>query len=183
MKITEYNPVQTTPFSLKEKIISRIWKLVNVTFFRLLPYNFNGYRTWLLKIFGATISGKISVDRRAKIDFPWNLSIGNLSSIGKNSWIYCLDKITIGEKSCIGDDVYLITGTHNIRDPKFSLITGSIKIGDGVWLATGVKVFPNVEVCDFSVIGAFSLLTKNVQENQVWAGVPAKFIKARFDEE
>lgn len=183
MKITEYNPVQTTPFTIKEKVISRIWTLVNVTFFRLLPYNFNGYRRWLLRCFGAKIIGEVSIDRTAKIDFPWNLTIENLSSIGKNSWIYCLDKITIGQKTCIGDDVYLITGTHDIQDPTFPLITGKIQVGDGVWLATGAKIFPSVVIGNFSVVGAFSLVTKNIIENQVWAGVPAKYIKNRFDEE
>ncbi|WP_088159853.1 colanic acid biosynthesis acetyltransferase WcaF [Sphingobacterium sp. G1-14] len=181
MNINDYNPVQTTPFTLKEKILSRVWKIINATIFKLLPYNFNGFRVSILKLFGAKIDGNVSIDRNARIDFPWNLEINNLSSIGKNSWIYCLDKIKIGEKTCIGEDVYLITGTHDVKDPNFPLITAPIVIGCGVWIATGVKVLPGVTINNFSVLGAFSILTKNVPENQIWAGAPAKYIKQRFN--
>ncbi|WP_286727583.1 MULTISPECIES: hypothetical protein [Sphingobacterium] len=182
MNINDYNPVQTTPFSIKDKILSRIWKVVNATIFKFLPYNFNGYRRQILKMFGANIVGSVSVDRTARIDFPWNLTMANLSSIGKNTWIYCLDKIVIGEKTCIGDDVYLITGTHDIKDKKFSLVTAPIFIGNGVWLTTGVKIMPGVSISNFSVVGAFSIVTRDIPENQVWVGSPAKYIKNRFDE-
>lgn len=179
MNIREYNPVQTFPFSLKEKLLSRIWKIINTTFFKFLPYNFRGYRRWWLQLFGAKISKNASIDRRAIIDFPWNLTMHDYSSLGEDSWAYCLDEIIIGEKSCIGKDVYLITGSHNISISTFPLTTSPIIIGSGVWLATGVKVFPGVTVGDFAVVGAFSTVLKNVPNNEIWAGIPAKFIKNR----
>ncbi len=182
MIINDYNPVQTTPFTLKEKLLSRIWKIFNVTLFRILPYNFRGYRRFLLRLFGAKISKTSSIDRTAIIDFPWNLTIGHQSSIGENAWVYCLDKIIIGEKSCIGKDVYLITGSHKVDDISFSLITKPITIGDGVWIATGSKLLSGITINNFSVIGAFSLVMKDIPENQVWAGSPVKYIKKRFNE-
>lgn len=182
MIISEYNPLQTTPFSFKEKILSKLWKLINFTIFRLLPYNFRGYRRWWLKLFGAKIAKTASIDRKAIIDFPWNFTIGDLSSIGENSWIYCLDKITIGNKTCIGKDAYLITGTHEIDSPNFNLITKPINIGDGVWICTGAKILPGISIENFAVIGAFSVLSKKVHSNEVWAGIPAKFIKKRFND-
>jgi putative colanic acid biosynthesis acetyltransferase WcaF len=180
MTINEYNPVQTTPFTFKEKLLSRIWKIFNVTLFRILPYNFGGYRRFLLHLFGAKIDKSSSIDRTAIIDFPWNLTIGHQSSIGENAWVYCLDKITIGEKSCIGKDVYLITGSHKIDDLNFTLITSPIIIEDGVWIATGSKVFSGVTIKSFSVVGAFSIVLKDIPKNQVWVGSPAKYIKQRF---
>lgn len=182
MTINEYNPVQTTPFTLKKKLLSRIWKILNVTFFRISPYNFGGYRRFLLQLFGAKIAKTSSIDRTAIIDFPWNLTIGHQSSIGENTWVYCLDKIIIGEKSCIGKDVYLITGSHNINDPSFPLITRPIIIEDGVWVATGSKVFLGVTINSFSVVGAFSIVLKDIPKNQVWVGTPAKYIKQRFND-
>lgn len=180
MNINEYNPEQTTPFTLKEKILSRVWKVINSTLFRLMPYNFRGYRRWWLQLFGAKISKKASIDRKAIIDFPWNLIMYDYSSVGENSWVYCLDKISIGEKSCIGKDTYLITGSHDVSSNKFPLITKPITIGCGVWLATGVKVFPGVSIEDFSVVGAFSTVLKSIPKEEIWAGNPAKFIKKRI---
>lgn len=182
MDVIDYNPVQTTPFTLKEKLLSRVWKIFNTTFFRILPYNFRGYRRFLLRLFGAKIDNTSSIDRTAIIDFPWNLTIGYQSSIGEKAWVYCLDKIIIGDKSCIGKDVYLITGSHKIDDANFSLITKPITIGDGVWVATGSKVFSGVAINNFSVVGAFSVVLKDIPENQVWVGSPAKYIKQRFYE-
>ena len=180
MRLADYNPTQTTPFTTFEKIKSRIWKLVNASIFRLLPYNCRGYRRFLLNLFGAKISKTASIDRKARIDFPWNFTIGEFSSVGENTWIYCLDKIKIGEKTCIGEDVYLITGSHDLNSKSFSLVTKPIIIGDGVWLSTGVKVLAGVKIGDFGVAGAFSSILKNIPPNEVWAGVPAKFIKKRF---
>lgn len=180
MIISEYKPVQTSPFTIREKFFSRIWKFFNATLFRILPYNFVGYRRFLLRLFGAKIAKNASIERTAIIDFPWNLTMGYQSSIGENAWVYCLEKITIGEKSCIGKDVYLITGSHDIDDPSFSLITKPIIIKDGFWVATGSKLLPGVILNNFSVIGAFSIVMKDVPENQIWAGTPAKYVKQRF---
>ena len=182
MTINEYNPVQTTPFTLEEKVLSRVWKLVNNTIFRILPYNFRGYRRFLLKLFGAKVAKSASIDRNCNIDFPWNFSIGNQSSIGENAWIYCLDKVIIGEKTCIGKDVYIISGTHELDDINFTLITKPIIIGNGVWVSTGSKLLPGITIKDFVVIGAFSIVLKDIKENEVWVGSPAKYLKHRFNE-
>ena len=94
-----YNPVQTTPFSFKEKIKSHLWKLVNATIFKIFPNQIKKPRILLLRLFGAKLSNSVNINRSSKIDHPWNLTMGELSSLGHNSWTYCLDKITIGKKN------------------------------------------------------------------------------------
>lgn len=175
----EFNPVQTTPFSLSIKLKSHLWILVNKTIFRIFPNQIKKPRIWLLRLFGAKLAPTVNINRTANIEQPWNLSMGHLSSLGDNSWTYCLDKITIGEKCCIGKDVYLITGSHGVNDPNFNLITQPIKIENECWVATGAYVLPGVTLGIQTVVGAKSLVIKDTEPYSIVGGNPAKFIKKR----
>lgn len=134
----------------------------------------------MLKAFGAKIDWTASVHPKAKIEYPWNLTMGPLSSLGKNSWIYAMAPITIGEKTCIGKETYLITGSHNISSNNFELITKPIYIGNCCWLTTGVTVLQGCSIGDYSVIAVNSTVTKDVEPWTVVGGNPAKFIKKRI---
>lgn len=140
---------------------------------------FRKSRVCLLKIFGAKVDWSASIHPKAKIEYPWNLSMGPLSSLGEKSWIYAMSPIRIGEKTCVGKDVYLITGSHNISSNGFELITKPIIIGNCCWLTTGVTILPGIEIGDYSVVAVNSTVTKSTQPYDVVGGNPAKFIKKR----
>jgi putative colanic acid biosynthesis acetyltransferase WcaF len=133
----------------------------------------------LVNIFGGNVCKTCSLDRKSKISHPWNLAMGHLSSLSENTWAYCLGKITIGEKCCIGKDVYLLTGSHDISTPTFDLVTKPITIKSNTWIATGCYILPNVEIGECCVIAAKSLVNKSFDNNSVVGGNPAKFIKKR----
>src|SRR5690606_35433511 len=134
--IRDYSPVQTKPYSTKFKLKIHFSKLINSTIFRWFPSQMRFPRIKLLRLFGAQVASTVNISRTATIDHPWNLSMGHLSSLGENSWTYCLDKIVIGEKSCIGKDTYLITGSHDINSIDFKQTIKPINIGDGCWIST-----------------------------------------------
>lgn len=177
--ISEFNPVQTTPFSLKIKVKNHLWKLINASLFRVFPNQIKKPRILLLRLFGAKLSDTVNINRTAKIDCPWNLTMGHLSSLGNKSWVYCLDKITIGEKCCIGEHSYLITGSHDVQNRTFNMVTKPITINDGCWITTGVYIMPGVTLAKFTVIGAKSLVIKNTDAYDIVGGNPARFIKKR----
>lgn len=179
MTKNDFNPVQTTPFSLKTKIRIYLWKFINATVFRWTPNQIKKIRILLLRLFGAKLADTVNINRTAKIELPWNLKMGHLSSLGENSWIYCLNTIEIGDKCCIGKDVSLITGSHSLESSQFELTTKPIKINDCCWIATGSYILPGVILEDFSVVGALSVVVKNTEKFDVIAGNPAKFIKKR----
>lgn len=56
------------------------------------------------------------------------------------------------------------------------------EIGNDVWIGQGVTIMPNIKIDDGAVVGAGSVVTKNVGAYEVVAGVPAKLIKKRFNE-
>jgi putative colanic acid biosynthesis acetyltransferase WcaF len=174
-----YAPVQHSPFSISYKIKMHVWKLVNKTIFRFSPAFFKAFRVFLLRIFGANVDYKATVNRKSTIDCPWNLTMASQSSLGEGAWAYCLDQISIGADTCIGKDVYLITGSHAVDDPGFKLITAPISIGRGCWVATGAYILPGVEVGDFAVVGARAIVNRNVEPSWIVGGNPAKKIRPR----
>lgn len=175
----EYNPVQTTPFTTGIKIKIRFWQFINKTLFRFSPFFARKFRVVLVKLFGANVDWSCSLDNKTIIDLPWNLTMNEMSSTGEGSWIYCLDKITIGKNTCIGKNVFLITGSHDIQSKNFTLMTKPIVIGSGVWISTGAYILPGITIGDYSVIATAALVSKNVDSWSVVGGNPAKFIKKR----
>lgn len=125
------------------------------------------------------ISWNCSIARTARVDYPWNLTIGDKSSIADHAWVYCLDKIIIGKNCCIGEEVKLITGSHNVHAPTFDLVTKPITIMDNVWIATGAYIMPGITIGEGAVVAAGSVVTKDVELWTVVGGNPAKFIKKR----
>lgn len=85
-----------------------------------------------------------------KIEYPWNVTMECLSSLG--------------ERHSIGKDVYLFTGSHDVNSPYFTLIIRRITIGSAVWLATGCKVLPEICIADGVVASAASFICKDVEQ-------------------
>jgi len=98
-----------------------------------------------------------------KIPHPNGIVIGEKVQIGKNCTIY--QQVTIGGK-IIGDAK---AGNYP-------------KIKDNVVIFAGAKLIGNINVGEHSIIGANSVVNKNVPSNSVVAGVPAKIIKNIFYE-
>ena len=180
MSMNVINPVQTTPYGVGYKIKSRLWAFVNKTIFRWSLFFMRKYRVLLLRMFGAKIHMTCSIDRTATIIDPWNLTMSEQSSIGEYACIRCRDKITIGKKTCIGRDVYLLTASHNIASSNFEQITAPISIGDYVWVATRSTVGKGCNLGEGCVVAAESLVVKDVEPWMVVGGNPAKVIKRRI---
>ena len=128
---------------------------------------------------GQNIAKNASLSRKCRIDYPWRFSIGSKSSIGDGAWIYALDTIWIGKNVCIGEDVRLLTGSHDVTSPQFNLVMKPIVIKDNVWVATGAIVLPGVTIGEGAVVAAGAVVTKDVAPWTVVGGNPAKFIKKR----
>jgi len=178
----EYKPTQTNQMPVRDKLLNMVWCIVNSTIFRITPPKldvFRKIRIILLRTFGADADWQASIHPSAKIEYPWNVKIGKKSSLGEKSWVYALTKVDIGDNTCIGKDVYLMTGTHDVNSPEFTLIRKPITIGDGVWIATDARILPGVSIGDMAVVGASAVVTKDVESWTVVGGNPAKFIKKR----
>ncbi len=126
------------------------------------------------------LSDSISLARKCRIDYPWRLRMGDKSSLGDGAWAYCLNSVAIGKNCCIGEDVRLLTGSHDVTSQHFDLITKPITIQDNVWIATGAIILPGITIGEGAVVGAGAVVTKDVEPWTVIGGNPAKFIKNRI---
>lgn len=182
----EFNPVQTNQRPAREKLAQRIWEMLRPIVSGCSPWFARKWRVAWVRFVANWYGGRIrgiskscSISRKSRVDYPWNLTIGDKSSIGDRAWVYCLDKITIGKNCCIGEDVKLITGTHDICSSTFDLVSKPIVIKDNVWVATGAYVLPGVTIGEGAVVGAGAVVTKDVEAWTVVGGNPAGFIKKR----
>ena len=149
-----------------------LWWLVQAIAFPLSLHNFNRWRCFLLRLFGAEIGRGVVIRPSARFTFPWKVRIGDYSWIGDGVVFYSIDRINIGSHSVISQKSYLCTGSHDIESKTFTLITAAIEIGNGVWIATDCFVAAGVEIGSNSVIGARSSVMKSIPAKQVAWGSP-----------
>lgn len=149
-----------------------LWWLVQAIAFPLSLHNFNRWRCFILRLFGATIGEGVVIRPTARFTFPWQVRIGDHSWIGDNVVFYSLDRINIGSHCVISQKSYLCTGSHSIETKSFDLITAPINIGNGVWIATDCFVAAGVEIGANAVVGARSNVMTSIPSLQVAWGSP-----------
>ena len=149
-----------------------LWWLVQAIAFPLSPHNFNGFRCFLLRLFGAKIGKEVVIRPTSRFTFPGKVTIGDYSWIGDDVVFYSIEQISVGNHSVISQKSYLCTGSHDHQKPSFALIAAPIKIGNGVWVATDCFVAAGVSIGSNSVVGARSSVMKSIPAKQVAWGTP-----------
>lgn len=168
-----------SPYTAREKIGRVLWNTLGQTLFRLTFHNWYRLRASLLRMFGARIGGNTRIRPSVIIEQPWNLTIGDNSSIGDRATIYCLGKVTIGRNVSLSQLVHLCAGSHDYTRSDLPLLRPPITVGDEVWLAADVFVGPNVTIGEGCVVGARSSVLKDLPAWTVCAGSPARALKPR----
>ena len=170
----------TSPsFTFRNRIKRTIWNLLYILFFRFSPKPFHLWRNLLLKIFGAKIGKGCHIYPRARIWAPWNLVMDEYSCLADDVICDSMDKVYIGKKVVISQGTHIVTGSHDYTDPKFCLFTKPVTIGDNAWIAAEVFICPGVKIGEGAVVGARSVVVKDVPAWRVCAGDPCKPLKER----
>ena len=99
--------------------------------------------------------------------------------LGECANAYSLGKIEIQEGATVAQEAYLCTGTHDFQDPSLQLITKPVTIGKNSFIGVRATILPGVSIGDQAIVGAMSLISKDVTDHQIVAGNPAKKIGER----
>jgi len=167
-----------TKWSTAELAGRALWGLVS-PLFRWSPRLCWGWRNLLLRTFGAGIGRHVQIHPSARIFIPWNLKVGDWSSIGFDALIYNLGPVEIGSKVTISQRAHLCAGSHDFRDPAMPLLKPSVTIGDEAWICTDAFVGPGVKIGSSAVVGARAVVVKDVSAAAIVAGNPARQVGTR----
>lgn len=166
-------------------------------------------RTWLIKRNKRLNTGRnvyfkekveISICENGKLDIGDNsflharcwllltkphphLNIGNWVFVGRNTIIAAKNNISIGDYTVLAPKCYIIDHEHGFSPQDLILNQRSniksVTIGRDCYIGAKTVVLGGVEIGDGAIIGAGSIVTKNVPAGEIWAGNPAMFIKNR----
>lgn len=165
-------------YTRKEISLRVLWGLAKVLF-RLSPRPCFGFRRWLLRVFGAKVGANVHIYSSALIYFPWNLEIGDESSIGEWALVYNLGPVKIGNRTTVSQRVHLCAGTHDYADATMPLVKPPIIVGDEVWICADAFIGPGVTIESRAIVAAASVVVKDVSASTIVGGNPAKYIKTR----
>jgi len=171
----------------KLTIKRKIFYLIYQIFGKYLPRTYMPYgigakkiRYYLLKNIVEHAGYNVVVETGAI--FSPNISIGNNSAIGE----YCRIRanVKIGNDVMMSPGVQIITENHNYKNLEVPMrLQGQTKksviIGNDVWIGTNAIILPGVTIDDHVIIGAGSVVTKNIPKNAIVGGNPARIIKYR----
>lgn len=126
---------------------------------------------------GISFKTAFYISRKARVNIGNNVGISN-------SLIFATHKITIEDDVLIGggsqlldSDFHPISAKQRINKENQHTIAKAIHIKRGVFVGAGSMILKGVTIGENSIIGAMSLVTRDIPANEIWGGNPAKFIK------
>ncbi len=111
-----------------------------------------------------------------------DVSLGNKVSMAAYVHIWGEGGVSIGDEVMIGSHTAIVSITHEKKAERMwnTEVKKSVVIGDNVWIGSHCVVMPGVEIGQGSIIGAGSIVTKNVPENTICYGAPAVPVQTRL---
>jgi len=135
------------------------------------------------------VLGIIAYDKNSKFENGIYISDAKNLKIGKhvriNECSFFQGKITVGNYVLIAPYVSIYTNTHTHEDGPTPFIkqvpepAKEVVLEDNVWLGRNVVVLPGITIGSGSIVGANSVVTKDIEPNSIVGGVPAKLIRKR----
>jgi acetyltransferase-like isoleucine patch superfamily enzyme len=124
------------------------------------------------------------IDESTAVFTPLYINYGKHTRIGKNVFINfdCtfldLGGITIEDNVLIAPKVSLLSEGHPVSpEDRHSLMVGHVHIKKNAWIGAGVTILPGVTVGENTIVAAGAVVSKDVPDNTIVGGIPAKLIK------
>ena len=168
-----------SPWSVNERVLRVLWEFCWLFFCVWTPKPANPWRLFWLGVFDAKIHGTPFVHQRARITIPWKLILHDRACVGDRVNLYSLGEIELKARCTIAQEAYLSGGTHDFAQPTCPLVVGKITIGEDAFVGARAFILPGINVGARAVVGACSVVTRDVPEDVIAAGNPCRVLRAR----
>jgi len=170
----------------KNKIFKIIKILFSFSLIKSLFFSFGYYLyehvLWRKYI---NLKGKSRIHSTASIRNPKNVFVGENSHINHNCcvWADNQSKIILGDNLLMGPGVKIFSANHGhelgIPMTYQKRVEADVIIGDNVWLGSNTIILSGVKIGSGTIVAAGSVVSKDLPENVIAGGIPAKIIKKR----
>ncbi len=147
---------------------------------------FSGHvRRILCRVLFMKTGREFSVGKHVDFDFlAHHISLGERANIGNHAWIRGGGQVICGSDIMMGEFVLIYTQDHKIHGQEYDGYTvGDVVIGNNVWIGGRVTILKGVTIGNNAVVGAGSVVTRDVPANAIVAGNPARILRMRLDTE
>ena len=149
--------------------------------YNTLPLTPEERRAALSDLLGHQVDEDTKVIPPFHCDLGFNIRLGNNVLINYDCVLLDTGEIFIGDNVLIGPGSKIVTANHPIEYEKrrdWSVSCVPVKIEEDVWIGAGVVVLPGVTIGARSIIGAGSVVTKDIPPDTVAVGNPARIIRS-----
>lgn len=141
------------------------------------------FRRFFYRLVGVRIGSGSTIHTGAVFYNPSNISLGSDTIVGEKAVLDGRDKLTIGDHVDIASEVMIYNCQHDVHSSDFHAVCLPVTIEDYVFIGPRAIILPGVTLKKGSVVAAGAVVTKDVTEKTIVAGVPAQKIGERRDKE
>lgn len=166
-------------FSFGNRARRATWNLCWLLLYRPSPRTFHGWRSGLLRMFGARLGSDCHFYPGSRVWAPWNLDCADHVAAGDGVEIYNPSPVRLESHVILSQDCYLCGATHDYNDPAFPLTSFRMHLGAYAWICARAMVGPGVRVGEGAVLGLGAVATRELLPWTVYGGNPAVALRER----
>lgn len=160
-------------------------KALTFAFNQLHPSQVEQREEMIRKLFGKT-GENVWIEPSFQCDYGYNIAVGENFYANHNCVILDVARVTIGDNVLLAPCVGIYTAAHPLdaASRNAGLEYGKpVTIGNNVWIGGGASVLPGVHIGENTVIGAGSVVTRDIEANAVAVGNPCRVIRTITQED
>lgn len=176
---TRRDPYTSPQYSFANRLQRQLWSIAWIFLYRPSPRLAHAWRAWLLRCFGATLGPHCRFYPASRIWAPWNLTCEDTVMVADGAELYNPAPMLLASHAIVSQGAYLCGATHDYNDPTFPVLSFPMRLGRYAWVAARASVSPGVNLGDGAILALASVATQNLEPWSIYAGIPARKIKAR----